>query len=122
MTEKTGFALDDNGELFMDPITKSLAILGNTGDTVRQRIATELSTFFSEYVLNQRKGLPYIPDILMKEADPRKTQALISSYLAKVEDVKRVLEVTVNLNASDRELKVFFRVSLSDGQVVQGGI
>lgn len=122
MTEKTGFALDDNGELFMDPTTKSLAMVRNTGDTVRQRIVTELSTFFSEYVLNQRKGLPYIPDILSKDSDPRKTQALISSYLAKVEDVKRVLEVSVNLNAGDRDLKVFFRVSLSDGQVIQGGI
>lgn len=122
MTEKTGFALDDNGELFMDPITKSLAMVRSTGDTVRQRIATELSTFFAEYVLNQRKGLPYIPDILAKDADPRKTQALIASYIARIEDVKRVLEVSVNLNAGDRELKVFFRVSLSDGQVIEGGI
>lgn len=122
MAEQTGFALDDDGNLFMDPVTKSLAMTTSTVDTVRQRIATELSTFFAEYTLNYLKGLPYIPEILAKDADPRKSEAMIASYLARVQDVKRVLEVTVDLGAADRELRVSFKVSLSNGEIVQGGI
>lgn len=120
---QTGFALDANtGELFMDPTTKSLAMNRDTVDTIRQRVETELTTFLGEYMLNEKKGLPYFSEMMKKNPNIPLIRSLIASKISTIEGVRRIVELTVAFSASLRKVSVSFRLLADTGEQFEGEI
>ena len=115
MMEQSTIAMgEDVFDLFMDPITMSLAMLKTTAEVVAQRIKTELQTYLGEYVLNVEKGLPYFKEVTKKNPNLGAIRLLLISKVGSIADVKKIITLTCTINREDRQLQVYVEVKCSD--------
>jgi len=124
MIEVTGtpdVTINDLAELALDPVSGDIAfppyIL--TGPLcVIQRIRVRFRFFLGEWFLDQRLGIPYFQDILIKNPDPTLISAIFRQVLLTTPGVLRVDAFTATLDAPTRVLTVNFQATLTDGSTI----
>jgi hypothetical protein len=108
-------------ELALDPVTNDLAIppAWITGpDAVIQRVQVRFRFFLGEWFLDQRLGVPYFRDVLIKNPDPLVVSTVFRKVLEMTPGVSSVDSLVANLDASSRTLMIDFKATLSDGSVI----
>lgn len=107
--------------LALNPTTGDLAIplqLLRGAEAVLQRIAIRFRFVRGEWFLDQRLGVPYFQDILVKNPDRRLIQEIFRTVLRTTPGVKRVESFTAALERATRILTVTFVAVLDDGSVI----
>lgn len=121
MEQKTIAINSTANDLYMDILTKSLAMTSTTGETLAQRIRTELQTFAEEYILNTDKGLPYFQEVMKKNPNMTVVKSLLVAHLGNVVGVTSIRSLDCYID-KDRCLRVSFAVTGADGQTVKGEV
>lgn len=120
-------ALDTNTwDIFLDS-TGNIALLDDSpkdslADLICQRVRHRLQTFQGECYLDRSVGVPYFAEVLKKNPDLRRVQALLVATIQGVEGVNKIIDFSVDFSASSREYRVIFKAEADDGTIVEGNI
>lgn len=87
-------------------------------EAVVQKIRCRFLMYSGEWFLDQRLGVPYYRDILIKNADPLVISSVFKAVLLSVPGVKSVDSFTAILDKATRVLSVDFNATLYDGSVI----
>jgi hypothetical protein len=101
------FLADSNGDLAV--VNGDFATVAGEA-AVEQGIGIRLSMFKGESFLDEDVGLPWLQDILIKNADPAAVRALLNAEIASVPDVTSVLGTEL-VDEGNRESSVAYQVT-----------
>lgn len=85
-----------------------------------QFIRTRLLTFLGEWFLDQRVGVPYFRDVLVKNPNPTVLRAVLRKVVANTPGVVQIIAFSTVLESTDRTLSVDFEVLTDTGSIVPG--
>lgn len=111
-------AVGGYGDLVMDG--NDLAMVDST-DAIQQHIIQRLSTFFGEWFLDTTIGVDYFNQILVKNPDQAKIDAIFLSVIAKTPGVVAVLDYGFQPDFVTRILEITFKVQTTLGIVNYAG-
>jgi len=86
-------------------------------DRVAQQVKITLLAFLGEWFLDNRFGIPYLEDILVKNPRISSVESILRSRIAAVPDVRRVEFLTLDFNRQRRELIVDFAANTELGLI-----
>jgi hypothetical protein len=99
----------------------SLVWLGRTPETrvqiIRQKIAARFRFFVGEWFLDQREGIPYYRDVLLKNPNTDLIRSLFLRVLRQTPGVLDVPSFSLEFDPSARRLSFAFEAKVSDGEV-----
>lgn len=107
------FALDQA----TDDLEFPLRILEG-GPALLQRIKVRLRWFLGEWFLDQRQGMPYYRDIMVKNPDPILLASIFRQVLLSTPGIVRIGFLTISLDRPTREVRVDFECIGADGTLV----
>lgn len=92
-------------------------------ETMRQRIRAALYTFLGEYFLDDKNnpivGVPYLQTLLSEKLPTIEVaDDVFRTALLNIKDVVDIIELSFDLDRSTRNLKVTFKVSITDNGLV----
>lgn len=91
-------------------------------DAILQHILQRLKTFQEEWFLDITAGVPYLQQILVKNPDLNKVDALLVDEITGTPGVEDLLEFSSDVNGSLRQLTVSFKAKTTDGIVDYSGL
>lgn len=97
-----------NGEC---PTTSSLL------QSVIQRTTIRLRTFYGEWFLNTRYGVPYFERIFQKSTPKSVVDAILKEQIMKDRDILAIVEFNSSLNNATRAYSMSFRIKVRDGSI-----
>lgn len=105
-------------EFALDPVTGDLRfppVIIFGGEAVAQRVRVRFKWFLGEWFLDQRLGVPYFQDILIKNPDPILISFIFKKVLTTTPGVASVSTFNATLDAATRTLTVSFEATLDSG-------
>ncbi len=111
----TDIKLDDNNDI---AIENNDIVLITAVDEVRQRLLENLRTFKGEWFLDLELGIPYYQDILKKNIDLNVIETILKDAILDSPGVLELLDFSLDLDDSTRQLDVNFTVRASEGEIV----
>ncbi|MFZ7141547.1 hypothetical protein ACLSY0_00065 [Avibacterium avium] len=90
-------------------------VLVNGVNQKAQQIKVVLLTFLGEWFLDTTIGLPYFDEILVKNPDSSRIQAIFRKKIMQVSGVQAVERLELNFNRKERTLGVQFSARTSEG-------
>lgn len=87
-------------------------------DAVIQRVKVRFRFFLGEWFLDQRLGVPYYRDVLIKNPDTLLISSIFREVLLTTPGVKSVEYFKADLDRQTRKLSVDFLAHLSDGSTI----
>lgn len=100
-----------NGEIYL--VTGKQAIL--------QNIIQRLRTFYGEWFLDNEVGLPYYQEVLVKNPDQSKIDALFINKILGTPGVTQLSTYSFSPNTTTRILSISFKCDTTDGIVNYSG-
>jgi len=108
------FALDEFGDL--DLSKNDLQIIDGS-DAVAQHLLIRLRLFRGEWFLDQRVGIPYYTDILLKAPNLIAVRGIFARAVATTPGVKKIERFDLGYDRSARTLEVAFSALLEGDDV-----
>jgi hypothetical protein len=84
---------------------------------IQQNILQRLSTYYGEWFMNTQIGIPYFDQILVKDPDQSKVDALLFNTIAGTPGVIAVLSYSFTADFLTRTLNVAFSAQTTQGTV-----
>lgn len=81
------------------------------GSALRQRLIISLQFFKGEYFLDQRLGLPYFQEILIKSPRLGAVRSIFQSAILQVPGVESLNDLKLDFDNGERALAVTFTVN-----------
>ncbi len=97
------FAIDASGDMAF--ANGDRAVVAGAA-AVQQAVRIRVGVFLGEILLDQGRGVDYINQILIKNADPLVVRELIKDRIASVPDVVIVVGADLQLDGSTREATI----------------
>lgn len=113
-------SLDMNGtsQLFGDLILVDGDLVINAGaDAVRQSVMQRLKTYLGEWYLDNRVGVPYYQEILVKNPDLGKIDAIFQNAILDTPGILSLDKYRAVLNRVERRYEVAFKATSTDGPI-----
>lgn len=85
-------------------------------EATAQQIAVRLRFFYKEWFLDERQGIPYFRDILIKNPDLDLLRDTFRRTVESTPGVDRVTTMTVGIEKASRRLNLFFRALTDTGE------
>ncbi len=108
-------ALGEDHDLATDALGRTRLIGG--ADRIRQQIKVTLLAFLGEWFLDTSFGVPYFENILVKNPDRATIEAVLRARILDVPGVARVGRLTLEIERTQRALRVTFESETTDGRV-----
>lgn len=86
-------------------------------DRVAQEIKITLLTWLGEWFLDQRVGVPYLENVLVKNPDMNYIRAILRKKVANVDGVKNVVSLDAAYDRKTRLLNVEYEAQTEFGLV-----
>ncbi|OBW92973.1 hypothetical protein [Gallibacterium salpingitidis] len=106
--------LDSRHDLFIKD--RKLVLVEGVNQKAQQ-IKVVLLTFLGEWFLDTTIGVPYFDDILVKNPDSSRIQAIFHQKIRQVNGVQAVEQLTLHFNRQARELIVQFSARTNEGLI-----
>lgn len=106
----------------LDPATGDLAVpirILRGKEAVAQTIGVRFRWFSGEWFLDQREGVPYYRDVLVKSPDQILISSIFRAVLRSTPGVKLVKSFRATLDPVTRTLTVDFEAVLDNGSVIR---
>lgn len=108
-------------EIARDPVTNDVALpirIIRGPDAIIQRIRQRFTFGLGEWFLDQRLGVPYHEDILVKNPDVGLITSIFRRILVATPGVGTVLTMKASIDFRRRELSSSFEARLTDPNVI----
>jgi len=106
--------LDDTGDI---DVANNILTLTTGADGIAQHLSQRLRTFYAEWFLDKRVGIPYFEHVLVKNPDPIVLDALFKNEIMKTQGVLELVAFNMEMDKALREFKLSFKVRTHDGTV-----
>lgn len=103
--------LDSSGDLEL--INGNVSLTEGV-EVVVQNLRIRLKTFLGEWFLDQRVGLPYFQNILVKNPNLPVIQTILRKAILETEGMDSVTEFNFNFDTATRQLSVSFQGKTKD--------
>lgn len=115
--------IDAGSANFHDIIVQDGDLVMLTGkQAILQNILQRLRIFLGEWFLDNSIGLPYFTEILVKNPDQSKIDALFLNQIMGTPGVLEVTSYSFEPNFTNRGLTVSFEATTTDGEVDYAGL
>jgi len=84
-------------------------------DGVLQGLRLRLRTFYQEWFLNTKIGVPYYEYFLVKNPDPVLMDGIIRTEIMKEPGVKEIIQFSIEIDTSTRAMTLTFKANTIDG-------
>jgi len=106
---KYDLLLDSNHDLVIEDFDLKLT---NSKEVLQQKLKQELLMFRGDWFLDIDAGIPYYQDILGQRNSIDAVRAIFIHAIRKVEEVKEIVSIDLNLNGENRTLEI--KISVLD--------
>lgn len=103
--------LDLTGDL---DVTNGEVTLTSGIDSIIQDVAVRLKTFLGEWFLDQRVGIPYFQNILIKNPNLPVIQTIFQQAILETEGVLSITNFEFNFDTASRQLDISFEAKTDD--------
>lgn len=112
---RSGDADVASGDALIDDIDISTGdlVLIDGIQAIGQDILIRLRTFLGEWFLDQRVGLPWFQQILVKTPDSSTVRAILVQAITTTKGVDRLDDLRLDFDSADRSLSVFFVAAIT---------
>jgi len=86
-------------------------------DAIVQHLKQRLKTFLGEWFLDNRVGIPYFQQILIKNPDPLVLDTIFKSVVLNTPGVQELIEFDIDLEVATRIMTLTFRARTIDGEI-----
>lgn len=107
--ETHDFILTDNNDL---------KIISNA-EQIAQQIKCRLQFWLGEWFLDNRKGVPYLDDVIIKKYSLPQIRAIFRTQISAIEGVNSINSLTLEINRQTREMTVNFEVTTPYGLITE---
>jgi len=84
-------------------------------DAIKQHIKQRLKTFYNEWFLDLRRGLPYFQHILVKNPDPVVVDSAFKRQILDTLGVLELIAFNIDVDISTRVMTLSFKALTSEG-------
>jgi hypothetical protein len=99
-------------------LTGSDMLLTSGQEAIEQHLRQRLQTFFGEWFLDSRIGIPYFQQILKKNPNFTVVDSLLKKEIIETSGVEELIKFELNLDNPVRELIVEFEARTIEGDVI----
>lgn len=93
----------------LDTTNAQLSLVSGT-EAIAQHIGIRLRTFLGEWLLDEKVGIPYFTDILVKNPNPAILQKIFRDCIAETPGVLSIEDYEIDLDAATRELSITAKI------------
>lgn len=112
----SGLQLDDEGDLLVQDGDLVLSAPGF--ESIKLNLRQNLRFFFSEWVFDERIGLPFIGEIITKNPDPVIVDSVFKRAILNTSGIVELTFIEYDLSP-ERALTINFRALTGDGEIVE---
>jgi hypothetical protein len=105
----------DTGDI---SVVNSDLVLTEGQEAIEQNLRQRLQTFFKEWFLDNRIGIPYFEQVLVKNPDPIVVDSIFKKEIIETPGIEELIEFNASLDKSLRELNLSFKARTIDGGVI----
>ena len=111
-------------DILLDRETNDVVVVGSdlaltSGQQgIEQHLKQRLQTFFGEWFLDNRIGVPYFQQILKKNINPSVVEDLIVSEIINTDGIVEIIDLETNLEKAIREFQIEFKARTIEGDVI----
>jgi len=105
--------LTDTGDLYIGDDGDLEIITGL--DAIRQDLTLRLQTFRGEWFLDERVGIPYFQDILVKSPDINVIRSIFREAILTTDGVVAIDDLTLDYEGATRKLSISFSAQTTSG-------
>ena len=109
-------ALDSDGDLLIDDDS---FILVDEDDAIVQQLTIRFKFFLGEWFLDTRLGVPYFPEVLVKNPDLSRVRGIFQQVILTTPGIASVDSLELLLDNATRVLSVSFRARKTDGEILE---
>lgn len=91
-------------------------------DEIQQNVLQNLKTFLGEWFLDNTIGVPYFQQILIKNPDQSKIDAIIQNTIADTPGIIQLLTYSSTIDTKNRSLSISFKALSTSGVVDYKGL
>lgn len=113
------FAQTSDGDLLIE--NGRLVLVRGAAEVAVIKLRNKFRFVEGEYFLDRRQGVPYRRSIFGKGRNLNIVKQLLWSVILSVEEIDKVLDLSVSHDRRARKLSFSFRAKASDGRIVSGG-
>ncbi len=106
--------LDDSGNLAIENggIVLTLGV-----DAIVQHVRQRLKTFYGEYFLDSRRGVPWFQQILKKGPDPVIIDSILKRTIVLTPGIIQLTKFDATYDKANRTLSVTFKAKSEEGPI-----
>lgn len=86
-------------------------------DAIEQHLKQRLKTFYNEWFLDLRRGLPYFQHILIKNPDPVVVDSAFKKQILDTPGVLELIAFNIDVEASTRIMTLSFKALVTEGEI-----
>lgn len=109
-------ALDNNLDL---GLTGDRLSLVEGADAIAQKVGIRLRFIRGEWFLDERIGLPYYTDVLVKNPDLTVVQSLFRRAIASTPGILEIVRFSLTVDAARRVARVEFQARADNGDTIR---
>ncbi len=99
-------------------LTGSDLVLTSGAEAIEQHLRQRLQTFFAEWFLDSRIGVPYFQQILKKNPNFTVVDSVLKKEIIETPGIEELTKFELNLDNPVRELRVTFVARTIEGDVI----
>lgn len=87
-------------------------------EAIQQHLEQRLKTFYQEWFLDRRVGVPYFQQVLVKSPDPIVLDSVFKAVIVNTPGVTELLSFALETNRSTRELRLSFKAAITNDETI----
>ena len=106
--------LDSDGDI---AIESGEMVFITSREEIAQFISQKIKTFFGEWFLDVRLGIPYFSSILIKRVQPAVIESIFINEILATPGVVKITEFDINLDKLTRRMTLDFTAETINGKI-----
>ena len=112
------YTLERSDVLYGDILIENGDLSLLTGfDAIEQHLKQRLKTFYGEWFLNKKVGVPYFEQVFVKNYNANILDSVFKKIIIETPGIIQLLEFSLEIDSSDRELYLTFKASCVEGVI-----
>jgi len=112
------YTLERSDVLYGDILIENGDLSLLTGfDAIEQHLKQRLKTFYGEWFLNKKVGVPYFEQVFVKNYNANILDSVFKKIIIETPGIIQLLEFSLEIDSSTRELFLTFKASAVEGVI-----
>jgi len=111
--------LDYTGQSGDIALEQNQIVLAFGEDAIEQQLRTRLRFFFEEWFLDQRAGIPYYREILIKNPNLQLVRSIYKEAIESTPGIDSADSIQLSIDGATRTLSLYFTATMDTGQTLE---